>query len=308
MSAAPGAAILVPLDGSPFAEEALSLAVSIARATHRQIRLAHVRLLPLWPEEAVGPDTAEAMRRILDTEGASYLTRVRHRIQSAEVTVSTSVLPGDITSAGEELARHVAAHPVDFVVMATHGLGGLRRAWLGSVADYLIRHLTVPVLLVRPGVDPREGDQRILVPLDGSPLAEAALGPACDLALTLSRDLVLLRAVSPVIHPVLALDVPYAGVDMSLTAAVRAEAEQYLSRVADRVRARGITCHQIVLLEPGTAECITDMARPGGFSMVVMSTRGRGGLKRMVLGSVADKVVRAANVPVMVCPPARSAG
>lgn len=302
MSTAPAGTILVPLDGSRFAEDALPLALSIARATRRRIQLCHVRLLPLWPEEVVGLDTAEAMRRILDAEGESYLRKVQQRLRSPDVTVEATILPGDVVSAGEVLSRYVAEHPVDCVVMATHGLGGVRRAWLGSVADYLIRHLAVPVLLVRPGMDLRVGEQRILVPLDGSPLSEAAIPTACELALALARDVVLLRVISPVIHPMTALDLPYPGIDMNLTAMVRADAEQYLLTVADRVIARGIRCHRIVMLEAGTAECIADMARPGGFSMVVMSTHGRGGLPRLILGSVADKVVRSADVPVMVCP------
>jgi nucleotide-binding universal stress UspA family protein len=295
--------ILVPLDGSKFAETVVPLALSMARATHRRIRLCHVRLLPLWPEEVVGPDTADAMRRILHAEGESYLKEVQLRIQSSDVPVEVVILPGDAVSAGEILAHHVEQSPVDLIIMGTHGLGGLRRVWLGSVADYLVRHLTTPVLLVRPGMDERAGHQRILVPLDGSPLGEQAIDLACDLARAHDRELVLVRVVSPVVYPVAMLEVLYAGIDMNLTALVRTEAENYLRRISDGINARGIKCHDIVMLETAAADCIVDMARPGGFSMVVMTTHGRGGLKRLMLGSVTDKVVRAAEVPVLVYRP-----
>lgn len=302
MSADP-ATILVPLDGSTFAEQALPLALSIARATDRRVRLCHVRLMPLWPDELVGPDTIDAMCRILHSEGETYLRGVQTRFQTPDVAIDATVLPGDIVTAGEALSHHVHERPVAMVIMATHGLGGVRRAWLGSVADFLIRHLSVPVLLVRPGMETPNGDQRILVPLDGSPLSEQALEQACELAHAMNREIVLFRVVTPMLSTVPSLETPYVGIDANLTASVRAAAEDYLDKMEEQVTARGVRCVGMTMIGPGVAECIVDIARPAHFSLVVMTTHGRSGMRRMILGSVADKVARAANVPVMVLRP-----
>lgn len=295
--------VLVPLDGSKFAEQALSLATTIARATRRRIRLCHVRLMPLWPDEVVGPDTIEAMTRILHSEGESYLRQVERRIAAPDLPVEATILPGDIVSAGESLALHLAERPADLVVMASHGFGGIRRAWLGSVADYLVRHLSIPVALVRPDMEPSTGNGRILVPLDGSALGEQALAQARELALALKREIVLLRVVPPVSYPISKMDMPYIGYDVNLTASLRELAEEYLDGIKQRLIADGIACSSITMLGPGTAETIVDTARPEHFSMIIISSHGRGGVKRVMLGSVADKVARAADIPVMILHP-----
>jgi nucleotide-binding universal stress UspA family protein len=295
--------ILVPLDGSAFAEQALAMAMPLARATQRRLRLCHVRLLPLWPDEIVEPDTVEAMKHILHAEGETYLREVQRRIEAPDLRVDVAVLPGDVTSVGESLQRHIEENPVDMVILGTHGRGGVQRAWLGSVADYLVRHLTIPVLLVRSGMLTPSGDRRLLVPLDGSPLAEQALEEACALAAALHQDIVLFRVVTPVVYPMPGVDAPYVGIDVDLTTITRREAEEYLGQVEERIEARGIKCSAITLLGNSAAEGIIEMARPAHFSHVIMSTHGRGGFKRLLLGSVADKVIRGAAVPVLVIRP-----
>jgi nucleotide-binding universal stress UspA family protein len=299
-------AILVPLDGSKFAEQALPLAASIARATQRRLRLCHVRLLPLWPEEVADPDTVEAMRRILHTEGETYLHQIQRQVAEPDLVIDTVVLPGDAVSAAEYLVRHMKEQPVDMVVMATHGRGGIKRAWSGSVADYLIRRVHVPVLLVRGSAPVGTGEQRILVAFDGSPLGERALDEACALAAALHREITLLRVVVPVLYPVPGVDVPYAGIDMELTATNRRAAEQYLATIEHKVRARGIECSGVAVLGNDAAESILTMARPPQFSMIVVTTHGDGGLKRLVLGSVADTVARGAEVPVLILRPPKA--
>lgn len=295
--------ILVPLDGSKFAEEALPLAISIARATGRYLRLCHVRLLPLRPEEVASEDTLDAMCRLLDTEGDAYLREVQRRLQGPGLRVDLAILPGDIVSAGESLAQHVQDQPVDMVVLSTHGHGGVRRAWLGSVADYLMRHLEVPLIMVRPGMQPPGGSQRILVPLDGSAFGEEALDQACALAEALDREIVLLRVIPPAIRSVVGNEVPYIGIDQDLTASSRVMAQAYLDAIEERVKAQGIRCSCMTMLGASVAECILDLTRPGHYGLIVMSSHGRGGLKRLLLGSIADKVCRGAEVPVMIVHP-----
>jgi nucleotide-binding universal stress UspA family protein len=191
-------------------------------------------------------------------------------------------------------------------VMATHGHGGLRRAWLGSVADYLVHHLQVPILLVRPasahrvGVHPTE----VLVPLDGSPLAEEAIGPAVDLARSWGAGVSLLQIVEPfLLSTEPTFPVPYTY-DGDLTNMTRDAAQDYLDDVVDRLREEGVRATGAAVIGWNTADAILEAAHPERVVMLAVATHGRGGLQRLMLGSVADKLIRGADVPVLVHRPA----
>jgi nucleotide-binding universal stress UspA family protein len=148
-------------------------------------------------------------------------------------------------------------------------------------------------------VDLRE----ILLPLDGSPLAEAALEPAAALARLWDAEVSLVQIVPPV---VLATDpaLPFpTGYNERLTAMRRKSAEDYIRDVAERLREQGVKASGIAVLGGGAAERLLDLARPERVGLVVIATHGRGGVRRLVLGSVADKLVRAAEVPVLVTRP-----
>ena len=138
--------------------------------------------------------------------------------------------------------------------------------------------------------------KRILVPLDGSPLAEAALDHARQLALCHNSEIVLLRVViSP--YTIVAPDLVLAGqgVDQEL---LQQEAEQYLQTQANKLAAQGIAIHLVACQGP-VAEAILDHARSLAVDVIVMSTHGRGGVSRWVYGSVADRVLQAAPCPVL---------
>jgi nucleotide-binding universal stress UspA family protein len=193
-------------------------------------------------------------------------------------------------------------------VMATHGLGGVRRAWLGSVADYLIRHLEVPVLLVRPqegapASDRPIGAGEILVPLDGSPLAEEVLDTAAVLARLWNSELSLLQVVHPV---VLAEDMAFpfpTSYDEELTAMARTQAKDYLHDIVERVQSESIRASSATVVGWKVADSILEAARPERVALIALATHGRGGLSRLALGSVVDKLVRSAEVPVLVYHP-----
>jgi nucleotide-binding universal stress UspA family protein len=196
------------------------------------------------------------------------------------------------------------------IAVATHGRGGLRRLALGSVADHLVRHLEVPVLLVRPAEDGAtpacaSAPNQILVPLDGSPLAEEVLGPAADLARLWGSELTLLRVVQPVVFygdELLGWPAPY---DKELTASSRSQAEDYVRDIAERLRGEGLRASGVAVVGWGAADAILKTARPDQVAAIAVATHGRGGLRRLALGSVADKLIRAADVPVLVRRPAR---
>jgi nucleotide-binding universal stress UspA family protein len=291
---------MVPLDGSPFAEHALPLALGIARKTGARLLLAQVhwpevfeRLVSLYP---AGNPSAGASEQ-------AYLRNTRERLAAvAAVAVETALLEGQVAGALHEEAVRCEA---DLVVMATHGHGPLSRLWLGSVADELLRRLPMPLLLVRPGAEPADLKQeplfrRILVPLDGSARAEKVLEPATTLGALGGAEYVLARVIAPV--PVVGLDLAgYApgGLELPEIERRQAEAHAYLDRIAGRLRGRSLSVRTSVLVRKHAATGILEAAEAHGADLVALATRGHGGFKRLLLGSVADKVIRGAATPVL---------
>jgi nucleotide-binding universal stress UspA family protein len=176
------------------------------------------------------------------------------------------------------------------------------------VADELIRTLDVPVLALRgqenaPLTGP-VGVPQILVPLDGSPLAEAALDPAMRMAHLWQSPLTLLRVVHPVLLSTDSASLVPAVYDEVLTRKDCDAAQADLERQVEVLREQGLQAKAVVLIGGGAAAVsILDLARPERVGLIVLATHGRGGLRRVALGSVADKLVRAAAVPVLVIRP-----
>jgi nucleotide-binding universal stress UspA family protein len=198
----------------------------------------------------------------------------------------------------------------DLIVMTSHGRTGWSRAWMGSVADAVMRGSNVPVLMVRANDLRRDRRalrapiRRILVPLDGSDLALEALGPAGDLARSLQARVDLVRVVEPV--PIANVDIgmPFLYlpnvVDSEATEGLVHQAEQELKREVGRLSASGVFIgEQGVVVSSTPAQAIVDYARGRDTGMIVMTTHGRG-RSRLLLGSVAEKVRRATDLPVLV--------
>lgn len=300
--------IMVPLDRSPLAEAALPLAIAIANPCRSKLRLVLVhRPAPLLGEE-VGGRSLASLELALRKEERAYVRGVRAKIEPRfKGTVAAVTLGGAV---GPSLVRYVRELGVDLVVMATHGRGGIQRAWLGSVADQLVRTLEIPVLLVRGQPGPAAGEAAagpILVPLDGSPLAEQVLGPAGALARLWGAELALVQVVQPVTivdDPALPLPTAY---DEGLTQELRRQAQDYLDGLAGRLKEQEIRATAQACIGWRPVQTLLDLARPERVRLVAVATHGRGGLQRLALGSVADKLVRAAEVPVLVHRP-RAAG
>ncbi|MCI0459981.1 MAG: universal stress protein [Gemmataceae bacterium] len=303
--------ILVPLDGSTFGEHALPLALGLARRSGASLRLLHVYapLAAVYAEGAVAIDPS--LERDLKQQQVHYLHDVVRRIgEVSSVPVHPEVLEGQVVTT---IRAAAVGSGVDLVVMTTHGRGALARFWLGSVADQLVRELPMPLLLLRPGEGrPNLTDEptlrHILLPLDGSPLAEQMIEPAVALGSLSEADHTLLR----VITPVAPLDYPVEGTTFSqraqaivaqierLQAEARKEASDYLETVAQRLRSRGLTVQTRVVVESQPAPAILHQTTAGGIDLIALETHGRHGLPRLFLGSVADKVIRGSAVPVLV--------
>jgi nucleotide-binding universal stress UspA family protein len=299
--------LMVPLDGSAFGEHALPLALMIARRSGATVNLVHVAVPPTPYDlgHLLRPDGDDISVR---ARGWLYLDQLaEHLAPYWEVPITTTVLEGDVVPA---LEAHALKSGADLVVMTTHGRGGLRRLALGSVADEMVRSLPLPVLLTRPregALDlldqgPEEPYRRMLLPLDGSALAESALEPALALGGLFGAEYTLLHAINP---PMLgyALAAHAADIDQETLDLLREEAQAYLGKVAARLRKRGLqVTTDIVLGYP--AKAILAYARGHGCELIALATHGQGGISRLLLGSTADEVVRGAGVPVVVSRPA----
>jgi nucleotide-binding universal stress UspA family protein len=286
--------LLVPLDGSEKDARALAVAAALAELSGAALYLVHV-----LDHLAPGVETDRARQRAADQRLEESAGSVATR---SHVEVHWGVLTsGDVVG---ELLRQATVQDVIAVVMGTRAPNVAERVLAGSVADRVIHECTRPVVLVPPGTAYMAGKRirfgRVLVPLDGSRLAEQALDFFVQLRHANALEYVLLTVVPPP-H---AQWVAGADAGVSGSAELRA-AETWLERVAARGRAHGVATIETRFAE-GTnpAETIAAAVREYLVEMIVMSTRGLTGLRRLMLGSVAEAVIRASEMPVLLLTPA----
>jgi nucleotide-binding universal stress UspA family protein len=297
--------VLVPLDGSELAERALPLATALARRTRGTVHLlaAHVPepacVVPAAP--VAMPEFAREAREHL----ARYLVATAGGLAaSSDVQVTWALRDGH---PAVEVDRYTREHAIDLVVMTTHGRSGLSRFWLGSVADQALRRVRIPVLLLRAGQAPTVAATpeftRIVVALDGSDAAEAALEPAIVLgSLSPGASFTLALVVELAAPIVLATGQP-TPIPTDWQEWQRRAGQVYLNRLARRLHRRGLEVETTVVEGAGVASRLVTLARELDASLLVLATRASDGLDRLLLGSVADKVVRTAAQPVLVVPP-----
>ncbi len=299
--------ILVPLDGSEFSAQALPLAAHIARLSHATLDLVMVHQpLPVWytPEAGIGDlsafDDQARTREIHYMEAMAAQSSTEHACP-----VTATVVNGEVSSA---IGEFVAQRGFDLLVMTSHGRRGLPRLWLGSVADKLIRSLNIPVLVTRPAAG---GDvlspklRRILVPLDGSRLAQSILEDAKMLARLADAELLLVMVSEPLTHSVPLPQFQY-PLEVSLESDARREAHgnHYIGSLVEQLTREGLRVKGRVIAGRGVAHQVLGLAREQQCDLIVVATHGLGGFDRLLLGSVADQLVRgASNVPVLILPP-----
>jgi nucleotide-binding universal stress UspA family protein len=287
--------ILVALDGSKLAEQALPVASGLAAGSGAELLLmTTIAPVERWvdsKESSIWEEEETAM-------AGEYLDSAARPLRDDGERVRTRVIWGRPAPMICEMAEEESA---DLIVMTTHGRSGIARWVMGSVADKVLRTSRQPVLLVRSRDEAAQQTvqlKKILVPLDGSPLSEAVLPFVGSLALRLGASLLLER----VILPATAL---YAGeyVPSGLPALdeLEAQARQYLVAIAKRERRRGITVDLEVDIGYA-AEAILDAAERNKADLIALSTHGRSGPERWIMGSVADAVVRHADLPCLVLP------
>ena len=304
--------LLVPLDRSSLAEQAIGPAAAIARACHAGIDLVLVH----EPFPFVG--YSEVLRD--SDEWAAEHTYVEK--MAAELTAKASVPTTSVVlrgAAAEMICARAKEAGCDLVVMTSHGRTGFSRTWLGSVADAVMRHASIPVLMLRPTEGPatrtaaEQPFKHVLVTLDGSALAADILPAATALAQASGASLTLLRVVPPVplivpIDPALPIpNVPLIP-DEAATRWLVDETRKELQEIAQRRREEcGVAVDAHVVVNQHAAAAIIDFVRAHEIDVVAMSTHGRGA-SRWLLGSVADKVLRASGVPVLLRRPLAAPG
>jgi nucleotide-binding universal stress UspA family protein len=284
--------ILVPLDGSKLAEQILPYARVLAEAYKIPIMVLRVN-----DPEAI---TAYGPR----VKGGEYLKKVSAKFLPACVTVDHVVEMGKAAEVIVDLAN---AEPGCLIAMATHGLSGVQRWLLGSVANKVVHGATNPMLLIRPGEDQDPALpiqlKTVFVPLDGSGLAEQILPHVKELAKKLRLDVQLVRIYTLPGDAYLVGDGIYISPLTDRGAGIQKEAETYLEGKCEQLRAEGLESVVTTAIEGDPAGEIIDLARKTSNNLVAMSTHGRSGVGRWLLGSVTEKVIQHCKDPVLMIRP-----
>ncbi|MCX6022714.1 MAG: universal stress protein [Chloroflexi bacterium] len=291
--------ILVPLDGSRLARRALPTAAALARLLGARLHLVSVADASQLDLEFFYQAQALPISQEIQFRLVRYLEKLQSALQRGGLTVQTEVVFG---RPSEEILRAAERAGADIIALSTHGRSGLGRWAQGSVASEVIRSSPTPVLVLRPDASSGAPSSfsRILTPLDGSAVAEAALPLAADLANAAGATLVLAEAVPTLTD--LALGPLWSIEPEGMEAQAQAAVAAYLEETARPLKARGITVETKVLQGEPARELLK-LAEEDAISIIVMATHGRTGWRRWLLGSVADRVVREAGRPVLLAHP-----
>jgi nucleotide-binding universal stress UspA family protein len=315
--------ILVPLDGSARAEQAIPTAGRIARATGGSVVLLRLILPPV--DYGYGPYMLRPAFTVLDQGVQEALEMATHYLERVATSSYLAGIETEVVarsgSAAEMILSVVEARNMDLVVMCTHGEKGLKRWVLGSVAQKVARHAPVPVLVLHPhtkiaGPHPYiERPLRVLVPLDGSGLAKAALQPAAQLVAALAAPG---QGAIHLVRVVKRDTLPGELLDRVTKENVLHKAKTYLASVSGHVQ-EGIAAELklavswSVALDTDAADAIISVAEMGedpggagafgGCDLIALATHGRGGLQRWAMGSVTERVLAGTRLPVLIVRP-----
>lgn len=290
--------ILFPTDFSESSRQALPYAVALAEAHDAELHLLHANVLH-------ASDPANPSHHFPEMENLT--TELEERADARMKEIVEKHAPDPLTVVREQ-RRGISAPPVvleyvdeadiDLVVMGTHGRRGLRHLMLGSVTEEVVRRAPCPVLTAREQDEPATvaGFGTILAPVDFSEHSEQALRHAVELAREFDADLQLLHVIEEITYPDFYYPAPLTGEQMA--AEIRERIAERLQTAMDRIEEAGIhaTVHMV---EDRPAPGIADFAEENGADLVVVGTHGLTGVKRALLGSVAEGVIRRSVPPVL---------
>jgi len=293
--------ILVPLDGSRLAEQALSCAMTLGRGLPAELVLFRAVSIPSDVQEALDKAVLKPDPLIeqLETEASEYLEAMSHLLSNTDLSFSHVVQRG---FAADTIVDYAEQMDIQLIVMASHGYTGIKRWTHGSVAERVLQSASVPALLVRakegvskdlPETSPC---RRILVPLDGSKVAEQVLPAVTPMAKALGCEITLFHV--PVVYASgLLIGEGYLPLHGDFETADRV-AQDHLDGLASDLRDQGIEASTATWVGP-VAETIVDYADVNDVDLIAMCTHGRTGIARWALGSVADRVLRAGDRPIL---------
>jgi nucleotide-binding universal stress UspA family protein len=297
--------IMIPTDGSGFDREAILVALRIAERSQAKVRLVRVHCTGALFAMDSSPEAPTVSAKVLEQERDRILnelsTLTAECRKASGANIDASLEEG---AAPDALHAYAKRNKVDLIVMSSHGRGGIARLSLGSVTDSLIRRTTIPVLVVKPHPSYVNSEapgafKRIVVPLDGSSVAEQILQEVATLAKVEQSELTLLRVVVPRTSSQKAVageNTPWWDKDV-------AAAEAYLFRTADKLRKDGLRTKTDVVIGESIARSIADYAARESADLVAIATHGRGGISRALRGSVADAVIRTSHTSMLVLRP-----
>jgi nucleotide-binding universal stress UspA family protein len=317
---------LVPLDGSPRAESALAVAARVARASDGTIVLLQVVSIPAtYTPYIYGPDMAQSpmfAQELIDMEqknAEKYLGELAKSDTLAGIKVEITVIPG---TAGMSIINTASEEHVDLIVMSSHGETGFKRWALGSVVQHVSRHSPVPILVLREGgtaptsafpdrVRPLRSITA-LVALDGSKLAEATLEPAAYVVAALAAPAQGTLLLSTVVN----MHAPRNKAEKEEH--MLNDARKYLSGIAERLQGGELAKLNLAIewsIEESkdVADALIKTAESGkvtessyevtGCDLIAIATHGRGGMQRLVMGSVTERVLGATKLPMLIVRP-----
>lgn len=297
--------IMAPTEGSDSEKGAISVAVKLTQLFDAELRLVRVLSAPLVIESVPRPPVLEITEETLREERLARLRKLESLGAQCralgEIRVITALEDGPV---GPTLRDYANRFNVDLIVMSSHSRGGLKRVTLGSVTDYLIRHMNIPVLVVRPPASfvtlGREKTvPNIVVPLDGSSLAELILPPVTTVARRLGATVGLLRVLTPSTYAqkqIMQPGLPWWDADI-------AEANAYLADAASSLTQEGVAVTKEVILSDNVATAILDFVTRTEADLLAIATRGSGGMTRFVFGTVADEITRRSPTSLLVFHP-----
>ena len=293
--------ILVPLDGSDLADGALPMAAAIVDKSKGALAVVRVHL-PTVPIGSVGdlglPLYDPAWDEALKQGAQKALLTAQAQIKSKWGLETTGALRSG-SDIGREIEAAAEEFKADVIVMTTHGHGGQSLAWIGSVADGVVRTTRRPVLIIPDrAVSRGTAVRKILVPHDGSEPAETALETAVGFAHLCHAAIALVRVVAPPVIGDVLTALSSEALDRFGVDEMAAEAKRELDRRAERLRAAGVTATATVLVNANPARAILEHLTESDPDLIAMGTHGRG-LSRLCVGSVADKVLRGSGRAVL---------
>jgi nucleotide-binding universal stress UspA family protein len=286
--------MLVPLDGSREAEHAIPAALEVVRRTGARLELLRVRPPREIREEIEGRPFTDPGPPSLERR---YLDEIAARLSDAD-QLTVKVIRGE---PAESIVNRAAVAGANLIVMCTHARGGAGRLLLGSVADVVVRSSAVPVMLLKPPptkvtLPSLRTFPRVLVPVDGSPESEQIVPLLMQTIGTNGTEFSLLR----VVHPEAAL---VASHTMAGSAGRDQNPARELEALASSIRSRDGHAAARLVAERNPANVILEEADRTGARLIAMTTRARRGASRLVIGSVADEVLRGAGCPVILFRP-----